>query len=467
LAVADIANKLLMFAFYVIAAHRLGVTDYGVLSFALAFVTMLAVFTDLGLGAVTAREIARDHTVARRYISNTVAIKLVASVVVVAMTVLLVNLLRYPPKTVRVVYICSGFVLESAFTSYFVYVFQGFEKMQFTALTRLIQSGVLIVGVVVIPNGPKALEHYAVLYVAAGLASVLFAWAVTALAFVRFKLSFALSEWRQMLRSAAPIGLTIGLVTFYYWNGSALLSKMHGDAAVGAYSAAFRLTFGAAFLGLAFSGALYPLLSRLFVANTQRLSQVTEFGLRYVTILVLPIAVVGSTLAREVIVLVYGVTYHESVTVFRIVVWWCAFATINSLLSNYFMAIDKPAVVTIQSSISLGVNVLGNVFLIPVLGAVGAAISIVCAETAGVIYLSIRQLRTIGSICFRRYALAVLQVVAALVPAVIIAYTVARWNLAAAFTLTMIIYLTVLVVTRGINRRDFELVRTMVRRSDV
>ena len=66
LAFADVTSKILGFVFYLLAARGLGVEKFGVLSFALAFVTMLGVLTDLGLGAVTAREIARNPGVAQR-----------------------------------------------------------------------------------------------------------------------------------------------------------------------------------------------------------------------------------------------------------------------------------------------------------------------------------------------------------------------------------------------------------------
>jgi len=466
LALADGANKLMLFFFNLVAARHLGVAKFGMLSFALAFVTMFAVLTDLGLGAMTAREIARDPTVARRYVSNVLAIKLVASVVVILLIGALVNLMGYPWTTIRVVYICSFFVLESAITSYYCWVFQGFERMELAALSRITQTAVLVAGAILLSRNRAVIERFALLYVGAGLLSALFAGTVASVRLVRPGLSFAPKQWWELFRPALPIGLTVMFTMFYYWNGTTLLSKLQGDEAVGTYSAAFRLAMGLAFAGFAFSGAIYPLFSRLFITNTQRLTQALELALRYMTLLSLPIAVLVTVMARPITALVYGSGYEGSAAVLRVVAWWSSLACLNSLLSNCFLATNKPAVVTAQSAISLGVNILGNVLLIPLLGAVGAAVSIVCAEAAGFTCLFARQLRTPGGIHCRRYALTVLQAVAALVPAIVVARLAARWNLAAVLVLTLVAYLAALLAVRGINRQDVGLLRALVRRSD-
>jgi O-antigen/teichoic acid export membrane protein len=102
------------------------------------------------------------------------------------------------------------------------------------------------------------------------------------------------------------------------------------------------------------------------------------------------------------------------------------FRSVNLLLSNYFLATNRPAVVTIQAGVSLGICVLGNILLIPSLGAVGAAVAIVSAEAAGGVFLFVRQMVSEGGVRFRHYALVVLQTTAALVPAVVVSYLIVR-----------------------------------------
>jgi O-antigen/teichoic acid export membrane protein len=83
LAMSEVTSKLMMFVFHIIAARHLGVSGFGVLNTALAFVSMWVVLTDLGLGSLAAREIARDRRALRRYVPNVLSIKLIASVVTI------------------------------------------------------------------------------------------------------------------------------------------------------------------------------------------------------------------------------------------------------------------------------------------------------------------------------------------------------------------------------------------------
>lgn len=465
LAFADGANKLMLFVFNMMAARHLGVTRFGVLSFALAFVTMLAVFTDLGLGAMSAREIARDPREARRLVSNSLAVKLLASLVVILLIGVLINLLGYPRATVRVVYICSFFVLESAVTSYYCWVFQGFERMELAALTRITQTLVLVVGAFLLSRQSARVEGYALLYVGAGFISVLLAGTVAWARLVRPGLSFAPKAWWALLRPSLPIGLTITFTSLYYWNSVTLLSKLRGDEAVGNYSAAFRLAIGVAFVGFAFSGAVFPFLSRLFVTNRQRLSQALHLALKYMSLFALPMALFGAVLAQPITSVVYGAGFEGSAAVFRIVAAWAALACLNSLLSNYLMAVDRPSIVTTQSGFSLGVNIIGNILLIPRFGAVGGAASLVCAEAVGFVYLLAHQLSTPGGVRSGQFAGVLFHVLAALVPAVVVVRVAAKWSLAAAFPLAIVVYVAALLVTRGIDRQDVRFLIALVRKN--
>ena len=466
LGIADVANKLMMFVFYLIAARHLGVEQFGVLSFALAFVMMLAVFTDLGLGAVTAREIARDRGVARRHVSNAISIKIVASLLVIALIVVSVRLLGYPSSTVRVVGICSLFVIESAFTLYFGFVFQGFERMEFTAISRVLQTLVLIVGAIMLSHGSASAERYALLYVGAGLVSAAFAWFALSIGFVKPGLSFDFGEWRRMLRLALPIGMAAAFVMFYYWNGSTLLSKFRGDAAVGIYSAPLRLVMGLGLVGWSFSGALYPVMSRLSITDPTRLSRLTELALKYMLILMLPIAVLGMVLARPSILLVFGSSYLPSVPVLRVLVWWIAAACLNSLLSSYFLSINRARVVTIQTGVALPVSIVANLVLIPGMGALGAAWAIVLAETGSLAYLIVRQLQTENRVHLVPLLGSVVRSGLALMPATVAAVLVARWSFVGAVAAALSVYVLVLLLVHGFSRDDLGVLRLVFGRND-
>lgn len=467
LAVADIVNKAMMFVFYLVAARHLNVEQFGVLSFAITFVTMWSVFSDLGLGVISARELARDRIEGRDQVNIALAIKLVATLLVIGLIAIAVNLMKFSADKVRVVYISTLFVLQMAFTTYFASVFQGVEKMHFTTLSRISQGVVLVTGVFILRRESPQVESYAWLYVFAGLVSVLFAGGA-AYVLIRPVFDFRIRRWLRVIKQAFPIGLAIIFVSFYYWNGTTLLTKFSGDTAVGAYSAAFRVVWGTLFVTLSFSASIYPFFSRLYIKAPERLSLVLKHALRYVTILTLAVGGFGTLLAKSIVFFLYGTKYTAAVTPFKILVWWSVAASFSSLISNYLIAVNRASEMTIQSGISLGVNLLGNFLLIPPYGAIGAAVSITAAEFVGALYLWMRHLFTPYRVTVGDCLKIIGRVGSALVPAIIVAWYLGRYHIWGAVFTGVVLYAAFLVPTGLLTKEDFKTIQQLfIRNVDV
>ena len=85
-------------------ARYLGAAGFGILSFALAFTGIFGVFSDLGLGTLTVREVARDKSLASKYLRNIAVMKIILVVITFGLIALTINLLGYPEQTIKVVY---------------------------------------------------------------------------------------------------------------------------------------------------------------------------------------------------------------------------------------------------------------------------------------------------------------------------------------------------------------------------
>ena len=462
LAVADVVAKFTTFGFMLVAARRLGTGQFGTFSFGLAFVSMFVVLTDLGLGQLAVREIARDVGIARRYVSSALAIKLAATVVVVAVIVLLVNALGYPKPAVRAFCICSLLISDSAFTLFYRFVFQAFERTVFAVIGRVIQTVILAAGLFAFHRSAPNVEYYAWLYAGSTLVTAVFSWAVTSLFLVRPGLSLDLKHWAKLLGAAAPVALAALLVAVYYWNGSTVLAKVKGDSAVGVYSAALRLVLGLSFLSSAFANAMYPMMARVFATERHRLAQVLERSLRYVAVVGVPLGVLGATLAGPTVALLYGTEFAQSAPVLRVLVWWGTLMYFNCMMSYFFMSIDRARVVAMQAALCLGVNVTLNVVLIPFLGALGSAVSLVAAELAGFAFLMFLQLRTPARLSLPSLFSSVGRVTAEAVAAAPIAWLLERWNALVGLAAGLVVYSILLILFRSFTGIDIAALRAML-----
>jgi O-antigen/teichoic acid export membrane protein len=97
--------------------------------------------------------------------------------------------------------------------------------------------------------------------------------------------------------------------------------------------------------------------------------------LKLLMALVIPLAVVVTVLAEEIISFVYGPGYQGSVPVLRALVWMFVFFTANSVLFRTMLASDNEQVTMRVACLNMLSSLLLNGLLIPRWGASGVAIS--------------------------------------------------------------------------------------------
>ena len=144
-------QKILSFFYFVLIARFIGVEDLGKYTFALSYVTLFAVFVDIGLTQSLIREAAKRKEKAKEFISSVLGMKLIFSGLVYALVVVLVNLMGYPEVTKNLVYVAGIAMIFDQFTASFWGVFRGFQNLKYEAISIAINQVIIVaVGVVVI-----------------------------------------------------------------------------------------------------------------------------------------------------------------------------------------------------------------------------------------------------------------------------------------------------------------------------
>lgn len=98
LLVAQVASYLLSFFYMMYAARYLEPANFGILSFAIAFTGIFAIFGDFGLQSLMVREIARDRTMAPKYLANVGLMKVIMVAVAYGLIALTINLMGHPRR---------------------------------------------------------------------------------------------------------------------------------------------------------------------------------------------------------------------------------------------------------------------------------------------------------------------------------------------------------------------------------
>ena len=464
LSIAEIVSAIISLFFTMYVARYLGAEGFGTLSFALAFIAIFGVFTDIGLNQLMTREVARDKTLAPKYLGNIINLKAILAVVTFGLIAVTINLLYYPDQTKIVVYFIAGFLVSNTFSVMYYSIFQAHERMEFITLGRVVNAVLLLIGALLAVNQNLPVTAFALVYFLASFSTLLCNIIVSTWKFAKPKVEIDFRFWKETLKQAWPFGLAGVFSGIYFWIDSVMLSFMQGDEVVGWYNAAYRLVFVLTVIpGIYFTSA-FPAMSKYYVTSKESLKLIYEKSIKYMIILAVPIAFGTSLLADKAIMLIYDAGYFNSIIALQILVWAVAFVFISSGFARLFESSNKQLIVTIVAGGCAILNVVLNLILIPKYSYIGASAATVTTEFTALAILFLWSSRIGYGISGKKIIdILVKTLVAGAVMSslVFILRNLALWWLV---PLSALLYFIVLFIIKGIDGEDILLLKQMVRR---
>ena len=375
--VAQIVSVGLGFFYIIYTARYLGAEGFGVLSFALAFTGMFGVLTDLGLGTLTTREVARDKLLVEKYLGNVVIMKIILVVITFCLIALSINLFGYPERMIIVVYFIAASVIITSFSNIFYSIFQAFEKMEYQSLGQILNSLLMFFGVfLAISRGYNVIE-FALLYLLASTIVLIYNFAICIWKFAKPKIEIDLKFWKITLKEAIPFGLTNIFIVIYYYIDTVMISIMvpNGNEVVGWYNAAYRLILVLLFIPTVYITAVFPIMSKLHNTSKDSLKFIFEKSLKYMLIMGVPIVIGVTLLSDRIILLFFGSEYAPSIIALQILVWSFLFASLGAVFGYLLNSINKQMMLTKIVGVGATLNIILNLMLIPTYSYLGASIA--------------------------------------------------------------------------------------------
>lgn len=450
------AIKVLSFCFSVFVVRKLGEISYGQYSTVLAYVGVFAIFSDLGLAVYALREMSKDEKKISYLFTNVVILRLILSTFTVILTTCSAVLLGRSPELVLGIFIASCGLFLYAVQGPLDAILMARERLDYSALFNVVnQLAFVILGTIVLVFG----------YGFIGLVVVSFcgvlAMAGLSLAVVRHRLGGLRWQpdpkmWLHILRTAVPfgvIGLTLGLS---YKLDTVLLQLFRGDAETGWYNAAYNLIFMVATVSNSINVSLFPTMARQYAATPHKMAPIYEQTLKYLFLLVIPIAVGVTVLADKIVLFLYTSEFTPSVLPMRILFWVLPLMFLSEFLGNVMVIRDQEKLVARSIAVSTAVNLVLNLVLIPRFGLIAASIVTVLTEgvlVAQYVWLLRHELAAMSHVAaFLKPILA-----AAIMGIVLVALR--GWHLLVLVGLAAVIYLAGLFLSGAIGRQELELFR--------
>jgi len=405
LAAASLVAKAFSFLLMLYANRVLGPRLLGNYGIVLSFVGLFGVATDLGLSTLVVRDVTADRTLAVRYISNVVVLRVVISIAAIVVIVLLSQFVVSPALR-GAVFVYALALVPLAITSTLQLVYQFAEQLQYSAILNVITSALTAaLSALVLFNGHHVLGLVAVFSIVTLIGALTMAW-ILYTRFLPLRLELDLRWWPLLIRSAVPFAtMTVLNVVYNYADRQILQVISHCNTAVsnigcvpvGEYSAAYRPldVLVAIFVGN-INAATLPAFAR--VATESRLASVRllRSAITLVAVCSVPMAVLGTFFASEVLHVIAGRQFLDATPALAILVWTFPCVLIVGMLYASLYAHGQQRVVAIAFAITLVVNVVGNILLIPHFSYMASAVLTVVSELLNgvIVYPTVR--RTLG-----------------------------------------------------------------------
>ena len=200
----------------------------------------------------------------------------------------------------------------------------------------------------------------------------------------RFTLSI---DWKRHL---PPIMLLFSLVlaqTIYCNSDITMLGLIKNDREVGLYSLSVRIYTLVNQVVSSVAFVVMPQLSLNFTNNNYRkVNELLRYSLNFIIVLGLPCIVGLNVITKSIIGTLGGSEYAGSATSLHILTMSLACSFISGWIGNMMMIPSGRENISLKSSvISASLNVVLNLFIIPIFGLNGAAFTTFLAEFCGII----------------------------------------------------------------------------------
>lgn len=382
--VALLISQIIMYGFaflYTIyAARYLGVEGFGILSFALAFTGIFSVLADLGLSTLTTRDVSRNIELVNKYVVNIFFIKIILGLITFFLIFTTINLLNYPRETLNVVYIISLSIIIGNFSLIIYPIYQAHLKMEYQAISQVLFSLILFLSALFAINQGFGIVKFASIYLLSNVILLIFNLAVYFLKFESIKIDIDLKFWRYLIKEALPLSLSQIFSSIAFRIDAVILSLFINNIVVGWYTASYKLIEATLFIPMVISIVVLPVFSNFYVSSKKSLEISYQKSVKYLIILGLPVAVGTTLLANEIINLIYGQGFSNSIIPLQILIWSIPFIFLTSIFKTFFISTNKQKLLLKIIIISMIFSIILNLILIPKFSYIGASWATVLTE---------------------------------------------------------------------------------------
>lgn len=392
LTVGSIGSKLIGLFVYIYIARMLGPSGYGDLQTVIRYVGLFAIITSFGLDMLALREGSRDREHIHRIQNEYFPLRFHLSILAVVLAVAIAFVLPYPFEikffiTIASLLLLVGGAIPAGLSNHFDTTFRIVERMEYVSIIQIARiiffAGLVGIG---LHFYPEVITILVILIISSILGLILrYHYSKQ---FVHYSFSPKIDREKTIstMKIAAWFGIGTLLFRIYTKVDVQMIYLLSGSEEVGFYSAAWQIVEGGTIFLTALSLSIFPTSSRkiLTPGYSQKLMKVVG----------LLVAITGAFSAGiayfsdRIVDILFGSEYESSGIILSILIWFIPLRFVM-LWGNQILETTNALKTRISGYVIPAIiNIILNAILIPMHGAVGAAMASIAATLVMCIMIS-------------------------------------------------------------------------------
>lgn len=392
LGISQIVSRIIRAIIVIYAARILGVAGYGVFSYAIALAGFMSIFSDIGIDWILTREAAKNPELKSQYLSTILFIKLILLTFLFILITFVAPYFTTIPEAKNLLPIIAVLFLSDGLRRYGFAFIRSLEKMETEAGINIFTNvTIVILSLIILSYNPTPYALVIGYTIGSILGLVMTVFAIRTYLNKLFS-NFTRKLIKPILISVWPFAIINFMSASLFYTSILILGWMCTALELGFYSAAQKPIQLLIVLSIIIATSTLPALSRWAVKEANKFKLLLEQSLSMVMLLAIPLTIGGIVLGDQVIILLYGTDYTSAIIIFRLLALSFLAIFPFTIISNAIFAADMQRKFIPHMTLGAIINVILNIYLIPKLGALGAAIATIISQfiTYGWVYYVLR-----------------------------------------------------------------------------
>ncbi|MES3032196.1 MAG: flippase [Patescibacteria group bacterium] len=371
-------GRILKLVIIIFATRKLGIEEWGVFSYGLAFVSLFFILGDFGINTFITKEMSKDNTNKHKYLATSIMIRLTLLIIFFSTALLLAPDLGKIKLSFGAILIFATFYLFESIREFAMSINRSLQKMEIEGFSKILMNLLItIFGLILLLNNANPIS-LAMAYMLGSIFSTIYiVWSIRG-EFKGIEFKFSKENLKIICNFSWPVAI-IGLFGFLFSLDTIMLGQMRSATDVGLYTTAQRLISFLSIVPGFIAISIFPILSKN-ADDTSKLGNIFEKVMTIILAIGIPVTIGGIIFSNQITLLILGQSYIAVASVFAILMISILASFPNIFLTNLIFSKNLQKSFITTTAFGVFLNIFLNFWFIPQYGAIGAAASTVIAE---------------------------------------------------------------------------------------